>query len=295
LHDFPEFLCAFHFSLCDVIPPTCVQLRNVILSAYPRSSQLPDPFTPQLNVDRLPEAQTSPNILSAFGQALVEFKLKADLETYLKTGQPVKFVPELPERLKLQPPAPGALPPQKYNVPLINSLVLYVGVFAIAQLTPLLQQQQVQKQSANLMSTLTQSASSLTSLNLFKRLINDADPEGKYLILNAVANQLRFPSTHTHFFSCLLLYLFQEAGSDLTREQITRVLLERLIAHRPHPWGLLITFVELIKNKTYRFWDYSFTNCAPEIHRLFESVARSCMDGSNSGRQNQPPVGSISG
>lgn len=32
LHDFPEFLCSFHFSLCDVIPPTCIQLRNLILS-----------------------------------------------------------------------------------------------------------------------------------------------------------------------------------------------------------------------------------------------------------------------
>ena len=31
-------------------------------------------------------------------------------------------------------------------------------------------------------------------------------------------------------------------------EQITRVLLERLIVNRPHPWGLLITFIELIKN-----------------------------------------------
>ena len=26
-----------------------------------------------------------------------------------------------------------------------------------------------------------------------------------------------------------------------------RVLLERLIVNRPHPWGLLITFIELIK------------------------------------------------
>ena len=58
---------------------------------------------------------------------------------------------------------------------------------------------------------------------------------------------------------------------------ITRVLLERLIVNRPHPWGLLITFIELIKNPRYNFWSYSFTHCAGEIERLFESVARSCM------------------
>ena len=97
------------------------------------------------------------------------------------------------------------------------------------------------------------------------------------MFLNAVANQLRFPNSHTHYFSCVLLYLFAEAKSEAVREQITRVLLERLIVNRPHPWGLLITFIELIKNPRYNFWGHGFTRCAPDIERLFESVARSCI------------------
>ncbi|CAJ0837351.1 117_t:CDS:1, partial [Entrophospora sp. SA101] len=52
------------------------------------------------------------------------------------------------------------------------------------------------------------------------------------------------------------------------------VLLERLIVNRPHPWGLLITFIELIKNPLYNFWSHSFTRCAADIERLFESVSR---------------------
>jgi CCR4-NOT transcription complex subunit 1 len=63
------------------------------------------------------------------------------------------------------------------------------------------------------------------------------------------------------------------------KEQITRVLLERLIVNRPHPWGLLITFIELIKNKNYRFWENDFVGASPEIARLFEGVAKSCMNG----------------
>ena len=55
------------------------------------------------------------------------------------------------------------------------------------------------------------------------------------------------------------------------------MLVERLIVHRPHPWGLLITFIELIKNPRYNFWTHTFVRCAPEIEKLFESVARSCM------------------
>jgi len=50
LHDFPEFLCDYHFSFCDVIPPSCIQMRNVILSAFPRNMRLPDPSTPNLKV-----------------------------------------------------------------------------------------------------------------------------------------------------------------------------------------------------------------------------------------------------
>ena len=34
LHDFPEFLCDYHFSFCDLIPNTCVQLRNLVLLSF---------------------------------------------------------------------------------------------------------------------------------------------------------------------------------------------------------------------------------------------------------------------
>ena len=70
---------------------------------------------------------------------------------------------------------------------------------------------------------------------------------------------------------------------DLVACGLSAVLVERLIVHRPHPWGLLITFIELIKNPRYNFWSHSFTRCAPEIERLFESVARSCMGTAGSG------------
>ena len=50
-------------------------------------------------------------------------------------------------------------------------------------------------------------------------------------------------------------------AQEIVQEQITRVLLERLIVNRPHPWGLLITFIELIKNPRYNFW-------AVQVHAL---------------------------
>jgi CCR4-NOT transcription complex subunit 1 len=285
LHDFPEFLCDYHFSFCDVIPPTCIQLRNLILSAFPRNMRLPDPFTPNLKVDLLPDIRQPPRILASYTAALSvgSPSLKQEVDAYLKTRQPINFLVELPRRLRVK-----AAENQAYNVPGMNALVIYVGMQAIAQF-------QVKAAS-------TLPVAHSAPMDIFQSLVNNLEPEGRYLFLNAIANQLRYPNNQTHYFSCVLLYLFAEAREDIVKEQITRVLLERLIVHRPHPvrrpvspgadkhvsivvtllslwlqWGLLITFIELIKNPRYHFWQHQFTRCAPEIERVFESVARSCM------------------
>jgi CCR4-NOT transcription complex subunit 1 len=55
------------------------------------------------------------------------------------------------------------------------------------------------------------------------------------------------------------------------------VLIERLITNKPHPWGLLITFIELIKNPTYEFWRHDFVRSSKEIEQLFHAVAQQCL------------------
>ena len=55
---------------------------------------------------------------------------------------------------------------------------------------------------------------------------------GRYLYLNAIANQLRYPNSHTHYFSCTLLYLFAEANSEAIQEQITRYVCDTSFAHK---------------------------------------------------------------
>ncbi|XP_077595839.1 CCR4-NOT transcription complex subunit 1 isoform X5 [Stigmatopora nigra] len=259
LHDFPEFLCDYHYGFCDVIPPNCIQLRNLILSAFPRNMRLPDPFTPNLKVDMLSEINIAPRILTNF-TAVMPSQFKKDLDSYLKTRSPVTFLSELRSNLQV-----SNEPGNRYNIQLINALVLYVGTQAIAHIH--------NKGSSPSMSTITHSA----HMDIFQNLAVDLDTEGRYLFLNAIANQLRYPNSHTHYFSCTMLYLFAEANTEAIQEQITRVLLERLIVNRPHPWGLLITFIELIKNPAFKFWSHDFVHCAPEIEKLFQSVAQCCM------------------
>merc|ERR1719333_108594 len=132
LHDFPEVLCDYHFSFCDVIPASCIQMRNLILSAFPRNMRLPDPFTPNLKVDLLPEISQSPRILSKYTTTLSHNNLKADVDTFLKTRGPASFLQDL--RAKLLLPAQEATTAgTHYSAPVINALVLHVGVQAITQ------------------------------------------------------------------------------------------------------------------------------------------------------------------
>jgi CCR4-NOT transcription complex subunit 1 len=250
LHDFPSFLAAYYLSFCNVIPYNCVQLRNLILSANPKGLNPPDPFTPNLKIDLLPEIGQSPVILSNVMGPIEAFR--GPLDVFLKGGQRRDLLTALPSLLTKE----GS---NEIDFPKVSSLVLYVGIHALARL-----------QSSQI------SLSRTPEMEVLQKLM-EFDDKGRYLCLNAIANQLRYPSSHTHYFSCVMLYLFSESKDVAVKEQVTRVLLERLILHRPHPWGLLITFIELIKNQRYGFWNYPFTRCAAEIEKVFESVARSVM------------------
>lgn len=121
LHDFPEFLCDYHYNFCDVIPLTCIQMRNLILSAFPHTMKLPDPFIPNLKLDLLPEIKDPPRIKSDFYAASQNVGLIGPLDSFIKTGKPVTFLPELLHILKTSGEDEG------YNIKAINSVVLYIG------------------------------------------------------------------------------------------------------------------------------------------------------------------------
>ncbi|KAL3112675.1 hypothetical protein niasHT_013711 [Heterodera trifolii] len=308
LHDFPEILCEYYYILCDVIPANCVQLRNLVLSAYPCDMRLPDPFTETMaRIECLPEMSNHPKMHREMTN-VVPSELRKRIDAYLETRS-VVYLSDLPSMLLSHPPAhinnntnqsqksqqqdvPSSSssssashqsPPNnssnnnggggvssftttttKYAISVVNAVVMYVGVRAIDSIHG--------KGQRVSMETIAHSP----FMDIFQNLAVSLCNEGRYLLFNAIANQLRYPNSHTHYFSCTLLYLFLGANSKHIQEQITRILFERLVALRPHPWGLLITFIELIRNQRYGFWKHEFVYCATEIERLFLSVANSC-------------------
>ncbi|KAJ5386405.1 CCR4-Not complex component N.t1.c1 C-terminal [Penicillium cosmopolitanum] len=242
-HDFPEFVAENHFQFCNVIPAHCAQLRNLVLSAYPSSFQkLPDPFREGLKAN-----------------------LKDVIDTVLQSDNASEaVVQQICDTVVNDEPRDTALFYQPINVDvvLVNALVLYIGQQAVSE----------HALKSNTRSVFENS----NHAALLEKLAQSMQPETRYYLLSAMANQLRYPNSHTYFFSFTILRLFgvdysEQDESDI-RQQIIRVLLERLIVHRPHPWGLIITLQELLQNRSYSFFRLPFIQAAPEIGRLFDAL-----------------------
>ncbi|KAF9475663.1 Not1-domain-containing protein [Pholiota conissans] len=257
LHDFPEFLSEYYFTLCDSIPPRCIQFRNIILSAFPPAIILPDPHLRNIKFDAIPEMGPIPPILSDFTSGLKSGDLRGYLDQYLLNRGTPSFLPSLKDRLRLK----GDDGCESYNLSLINSLVMYIGVSSVAQ---------AKARSGS--SLFTPSDPGVVALQY---LVLNLDVEGQHHLLSSMILHLRYPNAHTHWFSSLILHLFLEVNDERFREVVTKVLLERFIVHRPHPWGALVTFIELLRNPKYDFWSKKFIRIGPEVTLLLESVARS--------------------
>lgn len=132
----------------------------------------------------LSEINIAPRILTNF-TGVMPSQFKKDLDSYLKTRSPVTFLSELRSNLQVRTVCLLKLssqesevhiflfvsqvsnePGNRYNIQLINALVLYVGTQAIAHIH--------NKGSTPSMSTITHSA----HMDIFQNLAVDLDTEG---------------------------------------------------------------------------------------------------------------------
>ena len=133
LHDFPDFLSEYYFSLCDIIPPRCIQLRNIILSAFPASVTLPDPHMRNIKFENVPELGPIPPISSDFSLILKNTDLSSTLDQCLLNRVSQNSLTALKDRLRMTPPTPSGDENIGYNLSLLNSVVMYIGVTSVAQ------------------------------------------------------------------------------------------------------------------------------------------------------------------
>lgn len=266
LHDAGMFFVEYHLQFCCIIPSSFIQLRNLVLSAHPPNVDMVDPALP--NAGQLSKADMlrKPPVN------------RLEIERILTTMGTLKFLQQALQQRQ------GGLTPQLVSA-IRQSLTLPArqhdnGIgFDNMGLSPAGFNALVVYVCASLpQKALTSDEDTIQAL-LCARLLSILTAEGRYLLITALANQLRYPNTHTAFCSEFLLNLFGSFGEKLlkdavmdVRQIVTRVLLERVVANRPHSWGLMFTFVQLLKGSQFKFWELPFIRIAPEIEQMFSSL-----------------------
>lgn len=262
-HDAPEFLAKNHLRLCAAVPPNCVQLHNLILTAGPSTfAKMPDPLQSGLKIDRVEDIRVSPPLNYDIETPLKQTGLLDLIDQALMSGPSEDAVAHIAHAVQRNngKSAVGYLPIH-VDLALIDAIVLHIAVMAIDK--------GAQKGGPLFIGGSTDSA-------LITMLVHELMPEARYYFINSMANHLRYPNAHTFYFSQAILEVF---GNDLDdqddsdiQQLITRILLERLIGPWPQPWGLLVTTYELLKNDKFMFFDLPFVKSQPEVIRIMRSL-----------------------
>ena len=248
-HDFPDFLIENHLQLNTSIPESCYQLHNIVNSAVTRSviNDQPDPFTHGLKVNRLDQVRQAPTVFPNLEGVLEEAGIKEAMER-------VCAGPELAsDELTIVLAALDRLQGMGLRL-ILNTLALYIGVHAT--------------------STSSVFSSAAPPARLLEHLLASTPPFTRYHLTAAMFNQLRYVNAHTHYFSTALQHFFT-IGSEDVQQTILRVLAERLGVPRPHPWGVIVMGLELVKSPTVKVFEMEWVKLAPQVEQMLMSLVQS--------------------
>nr|XP_036586127.1 CCR4-NOT transcription complex subunit [Colletotrichum truncatum]KAF6796534.1 CCR4-NOT transcription complex subunit [Colletotrichum truncatum] len=255
-HDYSEYLSAHSHQLTVSVPPHCKQLINAILTANPAAHpKITDPLFSGPQGGRMDEVRESPESFDNSTTVLQDCGLLEVLEHALQNGPSEDTLAHITRAIvESQRTETGfGYVPIHANLRVIEAVTLHVGNHAVEQAT------------AKGTDVFNPASSDVAVMSL---LLHELPPEARYYLITSITNQLRFPNAHTTYFSRVLLEIFGQDMSDPEetdiRQQITRVLWERLIGYWPQPWGLMVTVVELLKNEKYMFFDLPFVKSNPE-------------------------------
>jgi CCR4-NOT transcription complex subunit 1 len=106
-------------------------LRNLVLSAFPVSLNLPDPYLRNIRLEAIPEMGPIPPTRFDITSGLKSNDLGSILEALIFKRGPPSFLQSLKDRLRLPDPKDPAV--GSYNLSAINAVVVYVGMSSVAQ------------------------------------------------------------------------------------------------------------------------------------------------------------------
>ncbi|KAK5169697.1 CCR4-NOT core subunit cdc39 [Saxophila tyrrhenica] len=247
-HDFAEFLLEHHVQLNSSIPPFCFQLHNIINSAVTRAiiADQPDPFMPGLKVNRLEQIRQQPSINMSFEKTLAEAGIKDAVQRCCGSEVASEEIETILTAIDRTPGTTG-------KILLFNTISAYVGTKAT--------------------STSSSFSAAAPPALLLARLLKELQPENRYYLITAMLNQVRYVNAHTHYFSTALQHFFTSGNEDV-QQAIMRAICERLGVPRPHPWGLIVMVLELVKNPAVNVFELGWMKEAKQVEDMLMSLVQ---------------------
>lgn len=263
-NDAPEFLVENHYELLNNLPHVYMQLRNVVLSAFPKHVSIPNPYNPKLSIDTVKICDQPPNV---FYDPVHDLKtLKKPVDNYLRipSASLSRTISSNVFRSEYEKDNGIGFDTVSVDVKLINAIVLHVGIEAALE---------KQRTTANAVFNVKSSY-----YTLLADLLNDGTTEVRFHVVQAIANQLRYPNAHTQWFNYVLKNFFnsEEWGENKTeiQEIIVRTLLERIVTNKPHCWGIIVTFTDLLKSTECSLMDLPFVKDVPEVELIIKHLSK---------------------
>jgi len=250
-HDFPGFLLEHHVLLNSSIPVTCFQLHNVVNSAITGAllTQQPDPFSTGLKVNRLEQIRQQPTIGTNLEKTLNEAGIKDALQRCCAGNNELAS-----DELDIVLAAIERGPNMNAKLLLLNTMIAFVGI--------------------NATSTSSSFSAAGAPALLLNRLLKELQPELRYYLVTAMLNQVRYINAHTHYFSTALQHFFT-SGDEALQQTMMRAICERLGVPRPHPWGLIVMVLELVKNPGVNVFELSWMKGAPQVESMLRGLVQS--------------------
>ncbi|KAI0877410.1 Not1-domain-containing protein [Hypoxylon argillaceum] len=254
-HDYADFVSANATQLCSSIASHVRQLRNIVLHCTPRS--------PDAGEDSVAQAPEADPLLVAF-PALREAGMIHILEQLMQDGPTEDAVAHLTHAITKRDGNETIFGHVRLSVDprLIDDIVEYIGDHVATRA----------RQAGPLFA---HGSSDIATLSL---LVHELSPEGRYYLLSSIIDRLRSPGPPTEYFTRVILDLFGQDINDPEeadiRQQIVRILLERLAGFWPQPWGLMTVILELTKDQKYLFFEQPFIKADRDIAEQFLAIAR---------------------
>jgi CCR4-NOT transcription complex subunit 1 len=241
-HDFPSFLAAAVPELVTVLSQSFVQIKNIILSAQPTGTRAPP-------IAEARRALASVPGIDSFVPAQQPFRGLCEQWRFSEAVQNATVFDELVGQFEAKPNA-------------ISAFVVFLGNAGLPNVS------------------MKQILTAIESIHMFyvlSNLIEKSKVDVIVTIVNAVIDQLRYPSRTTLFFYFALLNLFNNERVPKGQlplglnEIILRAVIERAAAPPPHPWGLRLLLSNLLGSSA--LWALPFIKGSDAVTKFLQATA----------------------